>query len=101
MGIKTRFKLFVLLAIVPALLVAAGCGGTSKAAAASATPSSTPAPGATPTPGGPLPSPTPTPAPTPNGSGVPHSAHVVLVIEENHSFAEVLQAMPWLTSMGT
>ncbi len=34
-------------------------------------------------------------------SAVPHSQHVVLVIEENHSFAQVLSQMPWLTSMGT
>jgi len=32
---------------------------------------------------------------------VPHSKHVMLVIEENHSFAEVLSSMPWLTSMGS
>lgn len=32
---------------------------------------------------------------------MPHSDHVVLVIEENHTFAQVLSQMPWLTSMGT
>jgi phosphatidylinositol-3-phosphatase len=94
MGIKTRFKLFAFLAIVPALLVAAGCGGSTTATAASKF-----GPAASPSPA-PSPNPSPTPAP-PTASGVPHSAHVVLVIEENHSFAEVLQAMPWLTSMGT
>lgn len=31
---------------------------------------------------------------------MPHSAHVVLVIEENHSFSEVLSSMPWLVNMG-
>src|SRR5262249_57162451 len=58
-------------------------------------PGSTPSPTPAPTPG---PSPSPTPAPT---SAVPHSSHVVLVIEENHTFAQVLGSMPWLTSMGS
>lgn len=31
---------------------------------------------------------------------MPHSAHVVLVIEENHTFAEVLSSMPWLVGEG-
>jgi phosphatidylinositol-3-phosphatase len=31
---------------------------------------------------------------------VPSSAHVVLVVEENHSFSEVMSSMPWLVSMG-
>lgn len=32
--------------------------------------------------------------------GIPPSGHVVLVIEENHTYAQVLAAMPWLVSMG-
>src|SRR6185437_13865025 len=73
-----------------------GCGATAKptstiaaqvtdpATAPSTTPTSTP----TPVPG-PNPTPTPTPSPTPApppkpASGVPHSSHVILVIEENH-----------------
>jgi acid phosphatase len=31
---------------------------------------------------------------------VPHSAHVILVIEENHTFAEVMSSMPWLVGEG-
>ena len=32
--------------------------------------------------------------------GIPPSSHVLLVIEENHTYAQVLAAMPWLVSMG-
>src|ERR1051326_98727 len=32
--------------------------------------------------------------------GIPPSSHVVLVIEENHSYSQVLSSMPWLVSMG-
>src|SRR5262245_24851835 len=105
---NTGLKLFIFFAVVAALLVAAGCGGSSTATAASKpSPTPGPAPSPSPTPGpvpspsptpGPVPSPSPTPGPT--STGVPHSAHVVLVIEENHSFAQVLSGMPWLTSMG-
>jgi hypothetical protein len=36
------------------------------------------------------------------GSGtVPHSGHVVLIIEENHTFNEVMASMPWLTAQGS
>jgi hypothetical protein len=31
---------------------------------------------------------------------IPHSSHVVLVIEENHQYSDVLAQMSWLTSMG-
>ena len=72
------------MAAVPGLVT--GCGGTAPSSKAGTT---------TPTP-----SPTPALAPTPSG-GVPHSSHVVLVIEENHTFAQVLGSMPWLTSMGS
>jgi phosphatidylinositol-3-phosphatase len=98
-----------------------GCGATSRptstiaaqvtdpATSSSTTPTSgttptpTPSPGPTPTPS---PSPTPTPAPNPvpqpkPASGIPHSSHVVLVIEENHEFTEVYPSgMPWLVGQG-
>ncbi|HWC18039.1 MAG TPA: alkaline phosphatase family protein, partial [Terriglobales bacterium] len=50
----------------------------------------------------PTPTPVPTPSPTPTpSSGVPHSSHVVLVIEENHQFTEVYPSgMPWLVAEG-
>jgi len=87
------FKTLVAFAIVFTLFLAAGCGGsTTHAASPSASPTPGPTPGPSPAPT-PAPSPSPTPTPT---SGVPHSAHVVLVIEENHTFAEVLSSMPWL-----
>lgn len=64
------FLAFAASTLALAVFLIAGCGGGS---------SSTP--------------PTPT-------SGVPHSAHVILVIEENHGFAQVLSSMPWLVSQG-
>lgn len=38
--------------------------------------------------------------PSAGQEGVPSSGHVVLVIEENHTYAQVLAGMPWLVSMG-
>src|SRR5262249_15865296 len=78
--------------------LAAGCGGVQSnlASTPGAKPTPTPAPGVSPTP---TPVPLPFPTPTPGGS-VPHSGHVVLVIEENHTFAQVLASMPWLVSLG-
>src|SRR5215471_791190 len=84
-------KFFIAFAIVSILVLAVGCGGSSSHAAA---PTPTPAPSPTPAP---TPSPSPTPTPT---NTVPHSAHVVLVIEENHTFAEVMSSMPWLVGQG-
>src|SRR5947207_269317 len=41
---------------------------------------------------------TPTPSST---NGIPHSSHVVLVIEENHMFNEIYpNGMPWLVAQG-
>ena len=82
--LKSTTALLTLAAMAAVSGLVTGCGGTAAASKAGA---------ATP------PSPTPAPAPTPSG-GVPHSSHVVLVIEENHTFAQVLSSMPWLTSMG-
>lgn len=94
---KTSGNALILTAVVAAVFLIAGCGGVNSsltAHAGTATPGSTP--NATPTP---VPLPTPTPKPG-SGGTVPHSAHVVLVIEENHTFAEVLSSMPWLVSQG-
>jgi phosphatidylinositol-3-phosphatase len=97
------------LSIAP--FIVSGCGGTGQPAtstiAASAEPAVTPvvapspAPAPTPAPS-PTPTPTPTPAPQPTPtSGIPHSSHVVLVIEENHMFTEVYpNGMPWLVAQG-
>jgi hypothetical protein len=69
-------SLMVLLTIV---LVWAGCGGISSAS-------------------GPRPGPTPTPS-----GRVPQLGHVVLVVEENHSYSEVIgnSAMPYLNSLAS
>ena len=41
------------------------------------------------------------PTPSVSASGVPFSSHVVLVIEENHTFAQVYpNGMPWLSAQG-
>ena len=68
------------------------------------TPTPTPVPSPTPTPN---PTPTPPPPPTPDpppppspAPAVPPSTHVVLVIEENHSFDQVVSNMPWLVAQG-
>src|SRR5262249_31395584 len=95
---KASFNALILTAVVSAVLLAAGCGGVQSnlASTPGAKPTPTPAPGVSPTP---TPVPLPFPTPTPGGS-VPHSGHVVLVIEENHTFAQVLASMPWLVSLG-
>jgi hypothetical protein len=69
-------SLIVLLTIV---MVWAGCGGISSAS-------------------GPRPGPTPTPT-----GRVPQLGHVVLVVEENHSYSEVIgnSAMPYLNSLAS
>src|SRR5262245_30829033 len=93
---KASLNALILTAVVSAMLLAAGCGGVQSNLAS--TPGPTPTPGSTPQPT-PTPVPLPFPTPTPGGS-VPHSGHVVLVIEENHTFAQVLASMPWLVSLG-
>lgn len=88
-----------LLCLPMVLMILVGCGsgkpGTSLAAAAqpsaSAPSSASPAPAGSTTAPGPAPS---TPAPA-----VPASTHVFFVIEENHSFSEVMAQMPWLVSL--
>src|SRR5215831_816235 len=96
---KTSGNALVLTAVIAAAFLMAGCGGVNSSLAAHAGPTPTPAPGSTSNPT-PTPAPLPTPTPAPGGGTVPHSAHVVLVIEENHTFAEVLSSMPWLVSQG-
>lgn len=109
MRIRARFVfvIFILTAIFSICLFVAGCSGGTLSAKKGTTPSpdpspspgTSPSPTPSPTPGG---APSPSPSPTPSSTnGVPHSKHVILVIEENHTFAEVLSSMPWLTSMGT
>lgn len=102
---------FILTTIFSISLLVAGCsggtlsaknGGSTSVPTPTPTPATNPTPAPSPTPGAPAPTPTPTPTPTPSSTnGVPHSKHVILVIEENHTFAQVLSSMPWLTSMGT
>ncbi len=114
---KAGFPALILSAVALAVFAMAGCGGgksslASNQSPASANPSPTPVPSPAPSPSpnpspapAPSPSPSPTPAPSPSPTpaavgGVPHSAHVVLVIEENHTFAQVLSSMPWLVGEG-
>jgi acid phosphatase len=80
----------VLTMVVLAVFFIAGCGGQAGGSPSSTTTATAGSPGAQPT-------------PTPSGSGatVPQSSHVVLVIEENHTFAEVYpHGMPWLSAQG-
>src|SRR3954470_4131838 len=92
--------LIATLAVAP--FIASGCGGTGQSTTATSAALATPAvtPAVTPSPAPPTPAPLPTPHPTPS-SGIPHSSHVVLVIEENHMFTEVYpNGMPWLVAQG-
>jgi phosphatidylinositol-3-phosphatase len=111
---KLAFNILVLSALVSALFVVAGCGGTKSTASAkpAPSPSATPAPSASPTPvATPIPTPTPTPAPAPNPSPSPsptpttgaQRGKVVVVLEENHGYSSVIgsSAMPYLNSLGT
>lgn len=84
-----------------AMLVLSGCGAMPRSVPPKAT--SQPAPIASPAPAPANPSPDPSPAssPTPSSAAVPPSKHVVLVIEENHSYSEVHDGgMPWLVRQG-
>jgi phosphatidylinositol-3-phosphatase len=117
---RFTFSVLILTAVVSAVLLMGGCGGGKNALASSqsptgsgaspaANPSAAPSPAPNPPPT-PRPVPSPSPAPSPNptpspipapGAPVPHSAHVVLVIEENHTFAQVMSSMPWLVAEGS
>lgn len=90
-------------------LLISGCGAMPRSVPPQATsqpaPATSPAPTAANPPADPSPtSPSPSPAPAPttsSNSGMPRSKHVVLVIEENHSYSEVHDGgMPWLVRQG-
>jgi acid phosphatase len=81
-----------------AVLFSAGCGGHGTGSPDSSSIATAGNPGSQPTP-----TPPAVPAPTPSGTAavIPHSSHVVLVIEENHTFAQVYPSgMPWLSAQG-
>lgn len=84
----------------PTCLDPSSCGAAPSPSPSSSTSPPTPSPSSTPT-HTPTPSPAPTPTPTP-GSGAPaHFAHVILIMEENHSQNEVVgnSSMPYYQSM--
>jgi len=104
MRFSFTIRWMVLCAVVSALLFLGGCSGGNFVAANTApavvpTPSPAPSTGTNPAPA-PSPNPPPAPSPTPQSSTVPRSSHVVLVIEENHTYAQVLSSMPWLVAQG-
>src|SRR3954454_18560732 len=83
-----RTPAVVAVAIALAALLASlevGCGGRSNS------PLST------------IPTPTPTPSPTSPATGFPTFNHVFLVVEENHSFSEVIgnSSMPYFNSLAS
>jgi len=100
--------------VCAAAILLSGCGAMPRTTPSQVTsppvlPATTPAPNAADP--APAPSPDPSPAPSPVSSGtpspdasnptVPRSKHVVLVIEENHSYSEVHDGgMPWLVQQG-
>ena len=94
-------KLAAVLAITVCLALGvclAGCGGSASPASPSAGPTPGPTPGPSPAPG---PSPTPNPDPNPTPTPAPDAVHVVMVVEENHSYDEVINGteMPYLKSL--
>jgi hypothetical protein len=103
--VTTTGRLATAAACAAALLLGGvACGSNDAPKASPATSSAAePAPTPTPTPT-PTPSPTSTPAPTssappsssPSKSGV---SKVLVVIEENHSYAQMKQGMPFLASL--
>lgn len=104
----------VLTAIFLLSLFMAGCSsgtlakGNTNSNPGAATPTPTPGASPSPAPPGPSPSPSPTPGPAPSpspsptpASGVPHSSHVVLVVDENTGYSTTAGQMTWLTGEGT
>lgn len=78
--------------VVLAVFFIAGCGGQASGSPSSSSTATAGSPGA---------QPTPTPTTSVSATGVPFSSHVVLVIEENHTFAQVYPyGMPWLSTQG-
>jgi acid phosphatase len=81
----------IALALMLALILA-GCGGAHVRQAQATSPGDSPAGGAS----------AATTSTTPTGStpatAVPAAGHVFVVIEENHSFGEVMAQMPWLVA---
>jgi hypothetical protein len=98
-GVRSGIRSAVLLTMaLLAVLFSAGCGGQGTGSPDSSSTATAGNPGSQPTP-----TPPAVPAPTPSGTAavVPHSSHVVLVIEENHTFAQVYPSgMPWLSAQG-
>jgi len=103
-------KIVLIGGLCAAVSLISGCGGTGQRLGSTAavsnlssgttnttTPTTVAAAGTTSTPN---PTPAPSPAPTPGQFGIPHSSHVILVIEENHTYDEVLSNMPWLVAQG-
>lgn len=84
-----RFGVPLTMALLAVLFIA-GCGGHGTGSRDSSSTATAGSPGAQ-----------PTPTPSGNAAVVPHASHVVLVIEENHTFAQVYPSgMPWLSAQG-
>ena len=82
-------------------LLMSGCGAVPRSVPQQAASQPAPATSPTPTAANPSPDLSPPSSPTSSNSAVPGSKHVVLVIEENHSYSEVHDGgMPWLVRQG-
>ncbi len=102
-----------LIVLMGCLVTGCGGGGVSASVTSGSQPTPTPSPTATPTPSpspSPTPTSTPTPAPTPTATPTPTPTpafpvvdHVVVVMLENHGFAQVISspAMPYLNSLAS
>ncbi len=84
-----------------AMLILSGCGAVPRNVPPRATSQPAPVTSPAPAPASPSPDPSPASSPTSSNAAVPSSKHVVLVIEENHSYSEVHDGgMPWLVHQG-
>jgi phosphatidylinositol-3-phosphatase len=97
MGDNYRANTLVVTALVVAICLVAGCGGTTNKVSAGQPPLTNSPPTPTPTP---TPTPGPSPSPTPTAG---QRGKVVLVVEENHGYSSVIGSsqMPYLNSLAT
>src|SRR5581483_7271279 len=86
------------LIISAVVLVLASCGGVSGGIGTSANPTPSPSPSPSPSP-----NPSPSPSPSPGSGGGAAIGHIVLIVEENHSYSDVIgnSAMPYLNSLAS
>jgi phosphatidylinositol-3-phosphatase len=88
---RGALKFIIIFAV---LLVLVSCGGVTGGIGTSSNPTPSPSPST---------SPSPSPSPSPGSGGGAAIGHIVLVVEENHSYGDVIgnSAMPYLNSLAS